>query len=107
MIVALSGIGEQGISRDIAVRPCLIGASPAIGRSAGAKDIVESDDRLMLADCATVETGLPGFCDYYVIGQFYTGIASIGIDAGTDEGGVVVGNRVIDEIGPRCARTNQ
>jgi hypothetical protein len=48
MIVALSGIGEQGISGDIAVRPCLIGANPTIGHSAGAKDIVESDDRLIL-----------------------------------------------------------
>ena len=49
MIVALSVIGEPGISGDIAVRPRLIGATPAIGHSAAAKDIVESDDRLILA----------------------------------------------------------
>src|SRR5262245_52266511 len=42
MKVALNGIGEQWISRDIAVRPCLIGATPAIGHSAAAKNIVES-----------------------------------------------------------------
>src|SRR5262245_9284750 len=84
MIVALSGIGEQGISGDIAVRPCLIGATPAIGHSAGAKDIVESDDqRILVVDVATVEAGLPGFCDYYVIGQFRPAIGSIGNDAGT------------------------
>jgi len=85
MIVALSGIGEPGISGDIAVHPCLIGASPAIGQSVDTKDIVESDYRLMLAKIvATVETELPGFCDYYVIGQFRPGIESIGNDAGTD-----------------------
>jgi hypothetical protein len=48
MIVALSGIGEKGISGDIAVCPCPIGAIPAIGQSAAAKDIVESDGRLFL-----------------------------------------------------------
>jgi hypothetical protein len=84
MIVTLSGGDEQGIIGDIAVHPCLIGANPAIGHSAGAKDIIESDDRLILVEeTATVETELPGFCDYYVIGQFRPGIGSIGIDAGT------------------------
>ena len=47
MIVALSGIGEKGISGDIAVCPCPIGAIPAIGHSAAAKDIV-AEDRLIL-----------------------------------------------------------
>src|SRR5262249_49072723 len=97
MIVALSGIGEYGVSGNIVVRPCLIGASPSIGHSADAKDIVESDSRRILVEVATVETGLSGFCDYYVIAQFRLDIESIGKDAGTDEGGVVVGNRVIDE----------
>jgi hypothetical protein len=32
---------------------------------------------------ATVKTGLSGFCDYYVIGQFRTDINSMDIDAGT------------------------
>ena len=54
MIVALSGIGEQGISGDIAVPSCHIGAIPAIGHSAGAKDIAESDDRLFSYEGATV-----------------------------------------------------
>src|SRR5262245_352414 len=98
MKVALSGIGEQGISRDIAVHPCPIGATPAIGHSAGAENIVESCDRRILAESvATVKTELPGFCDYYVIGQFRPGISSIGKDAGTVYVGVVVGNSVIDE----------
>src|SRR6266508_1372432 len=98
MIVALSGIGEQGISGDIVVRPCHIAATPAIGHSVGAKDIVESNDwRILVVEAATVETELSGFCDYYVIGQFRLRIESSGKDAGTDRGGVVVGNRVIDE----------
>jgi hypothetical protein len=83
MIVALSGIGEPGISRDIAVRPCHIGATPAIGHSACAKDIVESADRLFMYEGTTVKTGLPGFCDYYVISQFRPETESIGKDAGT------------------------
>src|SRR5262245_6406739 len=98
MIVTLSWIGEQGISRDIAVRPCHIGAIPAIGHSAAAEDIVESNDRLILVgEGLTVETVLRRFCDYYVIGQFRLEAESIGKDAGTDEVGVVVDNRVIDE----------
>src|SRR5262249_11236324 len=99
MIVALSGIGEQGISRDIAVRPCLIGATPGISRSACAEDIVESNGRV---NAATVESGLPGFCDYYVIGQFRPDIDSIDIVAGPVSG-FVVGDRVIDEPGSRIA----
>ena len=94
MKVALSGVDELGISGDIPVLPCPIRASPIIGQSAGAKDIVESGDRD--AGCVTEESGLPGFCDYYVIGQFYTW-KSIGKDAGTEYGAVVVGNRVIDK----------
>src|SRR5262252_101971 len=98
MIVALSGIGEQGIIGDIAVRPCLIGASPAIGHSAGAEDIVESYDRLILCEGATIEADFPGFCDYDVVGQFRPLIGSLSIDAGTVCAAVVVvGNRVIDE----------
>src|SRR5262249_28197546 len=98
MIVALSGIGEQGISGDVAVRPCHIGAGPCISHSAGAEDIVESEDwRILVVEESTGETGLPGFCDYYVIGQFRLGIEFFGKDAGTECGGVVVGNRVIDE----------
>src|SRR5215510_2506703 len=104
MIVALSGIGEQGISGDIALRPCLIRASPTIGHSTGAEDIVEPDNRVNMAvGGTTVETGLPGFCDYYVIGQFHLVIGSIGKDARTVCGGVVVGNRVIDEYRPTDA----
>src|SRR5262245_33389667 len=98
MIAALSGIGEQWISGNIAIHPCLIGANPAIGHSAAAKDIVESGDRrIPVVGGATVEAGLPGFCDDYVIGQFRPGIESIGKDAGTVLGAVVVGNRVIHE----------
>lgn len=98
MIVAISGIGEQGISGDIALTSCLTGASPVIGLSAAAEDIVESNDRrILITEGLTVETGLRWFCDYYVIGQFRLDAESIGKDAGTDEGGVVVGNRVIDE----------
>jgi hypothetical protein len=98
MIVALSGIGEQGISGDIALRPCPVGAIPAIGHSAAAEDIVESNDRrILVSEGLTVETGLRGFCDYYVIGQFRLDTESIGKYSGTEEGGVVVGNRVIDE----------
>src|SRR5262245_33509509 len=97
MIVAVSGIGEQWISGDIAVRPWPVGASPVIGHSAGAEDIVESDDQASMAvEVTTVETGLSGLCDYYVIGQFRPAIISIGEDAGT-VCGVVVGNRVIDK----------
>src|SRR5262245_38088996 len=98
MIVALSGIGEQGISGDVAVRPCHIGDGPAIGHSAGAEDIVESNDRRILGgEAGTVETGLPGFCDYYVIGQFRLCTDPQGKDSRTVRGGVVVGDRVIDE----------
>jgi hypothetical protein len=97
MIVALSGIGEQWISGDVAVRPCHIGATTAIGHSAGAEDIVGLDDRAdMAVEVPTVETGLPGIGDYYVIGQFCPAIISIGKDAGT-VCGVIVGNRVIDK----------
>src|SRR5215510_1706799 len=98
MVVALSGISEQGISGDIAVGPCLIGATPAISQSVDTKDIVKPDDRrILVEEPATVETELPGFCDYYVIGQFCPVIKSISNDAGTEEGAVVVGNRIIDE----------
>src|SRR5215813_802785 len=98
MVVALSGIGELGISGYIAVRPCLIGASPAISHTVDAEDIVESDDRVNMAvSGAAEETGLPGFCDYYVIGQFHLVISSIGINGGTVCRDIVVGNRVIDE----------
>src|SRR5262245_43370678 len=83
MKVALSGIGELGISGDIAIRPCLIGATPGIGHSAGAEDIVESGDRRIRVAVATVETGLPGLRDYYVIGQFRLDIGSIGVDLGS------------------------
>src|SRR5262245_4580859 len=103
MIVALSWIGEHGIKRNIVVRPCLIRASPTIGHSTGAEDIVEPDDRVNMAGDTTVETGLPGFCDYYVIGQFHLVMGSIGKDARTVCGGVVVGNRVIDEYRPTDA----
>src|SRR5215468_7591167 len=99
MIVALSEIGEHGISRDVAVRPCHIGAVPAIGHSATAENIVESDDRRILAaETVTEETGLPGFCVYYVIGQFRPSIGAEVIDAGTGCGGVVIGNRVIEDF---------
>src|SRR5262249_34795440 len=98
MIVPLSGIGKQGIRLDMPVHPCPIGATPAIGHSASAENIVKSCDRRILAESvATVKTGLPGFCDYYVIGQFRPEISSIGKDAGTVCVGVVVGNSVIDE----------
>jgi len=101
MIVALSGIGEQGISGDIAVRPCHIGASPAIGRSTGAKGIVGSDNRWFWGkEGATVESGLTRLPDYYVIGQFGHAGAALDKDAGTVRvDGVIVGNRVIDEHG--------
>src|SRR5262245_36761615 len=100
MIVVLSEIGEHGIIRDVAVRPCHIGAVPAIGRSAAtAENIVESDDRRILTiEIVTVETGLPGFCVYYVIGQFRPSIGAEVIDAGTGCGGVVIGNRVIEDF---------
>src|SRR5215510_14128693 len=91
MIVALSGVGEQGISGDIAVRPCLIGASPAISQSVDAENIAESDDRLSLVEePATVESELPGFCDYYVIGQFRLGIESVG-------NGLITGDDILDD----------
>jgi hypothetical protein len=90
MIVALSGIGEQGISGDVSVPPGHIGASTAIGRSACAIDIVEPNDRRILVDRrilegggATVETDLSGVGDYYVIDQCSLPIESIGKDAGT------------------------
>src|SRR5215510_2729251 len=98
MIVALSGIGEQGIGLDVAVHPCLIGAILVICLSAAAEDIVESNDRrILVREGLAVEARLPGFCDYYVIGQCRLAAESIGKDAGTEEGGAVIGNRVIDE----------
>src|SRR5262245_20380130 len=106
MIVTLSGIGEQRIKRFIAVCPCHIGDGPLIGHSAAAaEDIVESDDRRRrrsLGEAYRVETGLSGFCDYYVIGQFSLCAISFGVDAGT-MGGVVVSDRVIDEYRPTDA----
>src|SRR5262245_59260755 len=84
MIVALSGIGEQWIKRNIVVLPCHIGDGLGIGHSVDAEDIVESDDRrLLVGEDEKVETGLPGFCDYYVIGQFRLHAVSKGKDAGT------------------------
>jgi hypothetical protein len=83
MIVALGGIGEQRVCRDIAIRSCLIRAGPAIGHSVEAEDIVEPDNRRALAEGITVESVLPGFCDYYVIGQFRLLVETTGIDAGT------------------------
>jgi hypothetical protein len=58
MIVSLGRGDELGISGDIPVHPCHIGASPIIGRSEGTKDIVESDVRD--ADCVTGESGFMG-----------------------------------------------
>src|SRR5262245_46352490 len=99
MIVALSGIGEQWIGEDVAVRSCHIWAGSGISHSAAAENIVESDGRRILAvETSTVETGLPGFCVYYVIGQFRLYIWAYVKDAGTGSGGVVVGNRVIEDF---------
>src|SRR5262245_42363733 len=98
MEVAMSGISQERSGEAIAVVPCLMAETAAISQSVDTKDIVKPDDRrILVEEPATVETELPGFCDYYVIGQFCPVIESISNDAGTEEGGVVVGNRIIDE----------
>src|SRR6266508_3429291 len=94
MIVTLSGGDELGISGDIAVRPCLVGAIPAIGRSAAAKDIVESDGRRFLYEGAAVKTGLPGFCDYYVIGENADANKRVDTSAGN---GLIAGDEILDD----------
>src|SRR5215510_5468825 len=106
MIVALSGIGEQWIGGDIAVRPCHIGASPAIGRSTEAENIVEPGDRCGRGgEGATFVSGLPRLRDYYVIGQFDHASAILDKDAGTigiktaHGDGIIVDNRIIDDHG--------
>src|SRR5215468_3726754 len=94
MIVALSGGNEQGISGDIPVCPCQTGASPAICRSNGAEDIVESGVRG--AGSVTAETDLPGFCDYYVIDQLQPLVVKHK-DARTLFEAIIVGDSVIDD----------
>jgi hypothetical protein len=56
---------------------------------------------------ATEESGLPWFCDYYVIGQFHLAIGSIGKDGGTVGSGVVVSNRIINEYRSSDAAGNR
>src|SRR5689334_21719760 len=100
MIVALRGGNEQGISGDIAVRPCQTGARPGICRRAAAEDIVESGVRG--ARSITAESYLPGFCDYYVIDQLQP-LVSKHKDARTLLEAIIVGDRVIDD-GAGCRR---